>query len=389
MWFWIFYSLLVFLFLGYAGVLIYLRLGLNRANFVQDDQIYPSVSVVVCAHNEQKNLPACLNLLDNQQYPMDKLEFIIVNDRSSDRTEEILQSFTEQRANFHFLSIRDRLPFFAPKKRAIDTAVKQAQGDIILLTDADGRPGPQWVKSMVQYFTPDTDMVIGYAPYQVKPSGHKIKKILALEYFSHAAVACATTGLNYPVTCVGTNMAYRKPLYLDLDGFGPYKNRISGDDDLFLTRVRECGNHTIKYAVDHKTHVYNNPPALWSKFIHQRVRYASKGFDYPIQVTLALIALYMFNVLMVAGLAALFLNWTVFVYTLPLFLMKGLMEFRFLNKASRMLCDRRYLHYFPVAAILHLPYVVAFGLLGQILNYQWAASAKHTKLEKTIPEEVL
>ncbi|NOX88069.1 MAG: glycosyltransferase [Calditrichaeota bacterium] len=346
-----------------------------------------SVSVIVCAHNEEKNLPDCLKRLKQQIYPENLVEFIIVNDRSADRTPQIIARYLAEDHRFKSVTITDRVPDFAPKKRAIDTAIKQAKGEIILLTDADGRPGPYWVKTMVSYFTPDTDMVIGYAPYAIKPANHFIKKLLALEYFSHAAVAAASAGLGAPLTCVGTNMAYRKKVYYEIGGFGRYKKHISGDDDLFLTLVREAKRYKIKYAIDGKTHVFNNPPRLWSKFLHQRMRYASKGFDYPFRMTFGLTLYYLFNLLLVAKTGYYLFSLTVPANLLIVWVLKMLSEFIFINRAASVLEDRRAIWVFPFAALLHPFYVVVFGAIGQLGYFRWAEQEVEAAVQKPAIEK--
>ncbi len=379
--------LLLYLFLsGYIFTLIVLTRALNRIKIVEKSQNQPFVSVVICAHNEERNLPDCLKRLEAQQYPHESVEFIIVNDRSRDRTQEIIQKYTDKDKRFKSITIEDRIPDFAPKKRAIDMAIRQARGEIILLSDADGRPGPEWVKSMAAYFSADTDMVLGYAPYTVKPAGHFAKKILALEYLSHATVAAASTGLGYPATCVGTNMAYRRELYFEIGGFGKFKAHISGDDDLFLTRVREAVRYKIKYATEKETHVYNNPPQLWRKFVHQRTRYASKGLDYPLKMKAGLFMLFIFNLLLFSGLVAVFFNLKLFTATLPAFLLKGIFEFVLIRKAGKTLRDSRNLHLFPVAFLMHIPYLLFFSVLGQFKQFRWAEEKSEPAVQTQIPE---
>jgi len=225
---------------------------------------------------------------------------------------------------------------------------------------------------MASYFTDPVHMVLGYAPYAIKPANHFTKKVLALEYLSHASIAAATCGLGYPVTCVGTNMAYRESMYLEIDGFGQYKAHISGDDDLFLTRVREAKRFGIAYATDAESHVFNNPPQLWSKFIHQRMRYASKGFEYPAKVTAGLIAYFTFNLLFLIAFFSLFWQPAYAPYFLGALAAKWTGEFWFMRKAGQTLNDLRHLKTFIYAALMHIPYVVIFALLGQLNYYQWA-----------------
>ncbi len=366
----------------YAAGLWYLSNGFNQIKKQGRTDSKPMVSVIVSAHNEETHLPGCLECLQAQEYPPEKVEFLIVDDRSTDATGAVTDRFAEQDTRFRPISIKDRRPDFAPKKRAIDTAIRHARGEVILLTDADGRPGPNWVSGIVSYFTEQTDMVIGYAPYTVKPAGHFTKSLLALEYLSHAAVAAATCGLGFPVTCVGTNMGYRKKLYTEIGGFGEYKPFISGDDDLFLTRVREAKQYTIRYADTPDTHVYNDPPQLWSKFLHQRMRYASKGFSYPKKVTAGLLAYYLFNLFMLVGLLGFLFVPTVFYPVLAAYGIKSVAEFYFINLAGKTLHDTRFISRIPLVQVLHIPYVVVFGFLGQFKRFRWAEAHSEAAVQK-------
>jgi cellulose synthase/poly-beta-1,6-N-acetylglucosamine synthase-like glycosyltransferase len=308
-----------------------------------------------------------------QDYPLNKLEFVLVDDRSLDTTRSILQEFAKQSKNIKVISIQNLSPDLAPKKNAIDKAIAVAEGEIILLSDADGRPGPSWVRAMTSYFKENVGMVIGYAPYTTdKTNQHIFYKLLALEYLSHAAVAAASTGIGYPLTCVGTNLAYRKEVYDQLNGFGKHKKFASGDDDLFLQRVRDETNWHIRYANIRESQVENAPPTSWSQFYQQRLRYASKGFMYPWKVSLALMAFYLLNLLFIILAIGLIFNIETLFILIAGLCLKGFIEYIFLEKGASYLTDRRFLYLFTIAFILHIPYVVVFGLLTQLQKFQWA-----------------
>jgi len=155
---------------AYIIILSWMAKGLKRLVHQSRSEQQPLVSIIVAAHNEAHNLSDCLESLLYQSYPHQLMELIIVDDRSDDKTPHILNEYSKKDQRIRIISISAKVKGFAPKKYAIDKAIQSANGEIILLTDADGRPGPEWVASMVSYYTPETDMVIGYAPYQNKPS---------------------------------------------------------------------------------------------------------------------------------------------------------------------------------------------------------------------------
>ncbi|MCB0281154.1 MAG: glycosyltransferase [Calditrichae bacterium] len=346
-----------------------LRKNQNR----NQNKEYKSVSVVVSARNEQKNLPGLFSALEEQNTDGIVVEFIIIDDRSEDKTGEILEGQAAKDPRFKIITIKDKIPGFAPKKRAIDLAISQSGSDIILLTDADGRPGPLWIKSYLDLFNCGADMVIGYAPYKIAREASLAQKMLALEYFSHASIAAATTGLEFPLTCVGTNMAYLKNVYREIDGFGEYKSFISGDDDLFLTRVRESKKYRIDYNCSAESQVWNAPPSSFKKFVNQRLRYASKGFNYPFKVTIVLALYVIYNFLLFAGPAAgQLLDIRILIVALLALLVKMLTEFFFVQQAAKLLNDRRFVYLYFLTSLLHMPYVLFFGVAGQLKIFKWA-----------------
>ncbi|KAA3618352.1 MAG: glycosyltransferase [Calditrichaeota bacterium] len=354
----------------------FLETGLKKLktppkNILSDSLI--KVSVIVACRNEEENIPGLIKCLLAQQTKNIDIEFILVNDRSEDSSGQLIDDRTNKDNRFKSIHIKDRVAGFAPKKYAIDCAIKEASGEINILTDADGRPGKDWVQSLVAYFQNGADMLLGYAPYTISQKSSLFMKMLALEYFAPAAVAAATTGLGYPLTCVGTNMAYRKNVYLEIGGFGEFKSFISGDDDLFLTRVRENGNYKIQYANDEKCHVFNAPPKTFKQFVNQRLRYASKGFVYPNKVTAGLTIYVLFNFFLFFGLIyGLFNMGPILWSSLAALAIKTFSEYKFTRKAAQAINDKRFTNYYFVTALLHVPYILFFGILGQLKIFRWA-----------------
>ncbi len=355
----------------YIFTLYRLDRGILRLNDQPQTAHRSNVTVIVPMRNEQDNIPALFSALQAQYSTGFEIEFICVDDRSEDRTAELLDRKAQADPRFKIIHINDIDPEIAPKKRAISLAIDQARYEIILLTDADARPQRGWVASMLSYFDETTDMVIGYAPYTIPVQHRILYHFTALEYFSVAAVAAATTGLKFPITCVGTNMAYRKKVFREIDGFGPYKKILSGDDDLFLTHVREQHKYNIRYATLKETFVGNAPPKSINQYIHQRMRYASKGFKYPIEVTLVLAFYVIMNLMFILGLFTGCILPQFLVPTILVFIAKGSMEYLFLSHAASVLAERRSLAYYFPAAFIHPFYIFIFGILGPLNLFKW------------------
>ena len=121
----------------------------------------PSVTVVLPAHNEQERLPATLASLARQDYA-GSLEFVIVDDRSTDLTPHIIDSFAESDRRFRRLSLSRPSRRLSPKVNAVNAGIMASDGEIIITTDADCEYPPGWVNELVDHFAEGVVMVVGY-----------------------------------------------------------------------------------------------------------------------------------------------------------------------------------------------------------------------------------
>ncbi|MFQ5675858.1 MAG: glycosyltransferase, partial [bacterium] len=306
-------------------------------------------------------------------------EIIVIDDRSKDRTYEIAESYARSYTQIKLLQIKDSSAYIAPKKRAIDFGIQQASGEIILTTDADCQPKSNWVAGMVKYFEADVGLVAGFNPYQANDD-RVFNKILALDYFAMASVAAASIGLNFPISCSGGNLAYRKEVYHELGGFKDFSAWISGDDDFFLEQVREKSTWRIRYAIDPETHVPTLPPKNLREFVQQRIRYASKGRSYTAKVTAVLVGVYLMNTALVATGVFAFFNSTLFPAWALSVVLKSLAEFAFLRAAGKRLAVSFENPTFILTAFLHPIYILVIGLLGQTITFEWKGDRYGAKM---------
>jgi len=93
------------------------------------------VSVLIAARNEERNLREALRSILSQDYP--ELEFIVVDDRSTDRTGEILGALAREEPRLRVVTVNDLPPGWLGKNHALHLAAQSASGEILLFTDAD------------------------------------------------------------------------------------------------------------------------------------------------------------------------------------------------------------------------------------------------------------
>jgi len=126
--FWFSLGFISYTYAGYPILLWFLsRFAIKE---VHKQSITPSVSVVMSALNEEDRIGARIDNLLAQQYPAENLEIIVVSDGSTDRTGEVVRTYSDR--NVRLLELSER----GGKAIAVNLGVAEARGEIIVFTDA-------------------------------------------------------------------------------------------------------------------------------------------------------------------------------------------------------------------------------------------------------------
>ena len=123
-----FYLLLTFT-ISYLLFTVFIISGLFKHNIlpISNSVTLPFVSIIIAARNEETNLPPLINDLIKQEYPLGKFEIIIVNDRSNDSTQKILDEVSENYSFIKNIKIDKISKEMTPKKHAIDLGIKESK----------------------------------------------------------------------------------------------------------------------------------------------------------------------------------------------------------------------------------------------------------------------
>ena len=117
---------------------------------------HPFVSVIVPIYNGEQDLPGLLACLMAQTYPKDRVEYLLVDNASSDRTPQLLAAavdqFAAQNLTLKILNERDIQSAYAAR----NTGIRAAKGDIFAFTDADCYPQPNWLTNLIPPFSDPT-----------------------------------------------------------------------------------------------------------------------------------------------------------------------------------------------------------------------------------------
>jgi cellulose synthase/poly-beta-1,6-N-acetylglucosamine synthase-like glycosyltransferase len=272
----VFVILLYALMLPYMGLMLMVIVGAFRAQKRPISRERPSVSVIIPAHNEEDKLEATLTSLSRQQY-RGKLEFVIVNDRSRDATEAIIQKFVEADSRFKLVNVTEPSKRLAPKVNAVNTGIQNSSGEIIIASDADCQYPARWVTSMVSHFEPDVAMVVGYVEStRAGAAKNWVERFESTDWFSLMLTSRSLTHFGWKFASSANNQAYRRSAFEAIGGFGASGRAPSGDEDLLTQRMGKLPGMRVVFASTKDSRVLTRPVPSALALLKQRRRWVSR-----------------------------------------------------------------------------------------------------------------
>ncbi|MEN8156231.1 MAG: glycosyltransferase [Bacteroidota bacterium] len=252
---------------------VYLRLPMYKPPNKKDGG--KGVSVLICARNEADNLEQFLPAVLTQEFP--EFEVVVVNDCSTDHTEEVLVRLTARYKQLRFTTIQTDASFRRGKKLALAVGLKSANYEHVLLTDADCYPASShWLKNMVSHLDKEKEIVLGYGRYEKR-------KGMLNALIRYETVFTAIHYLSYalkgkPYMGIGRNLGYKKALFFSKRGFSNHYHIASGDDDLFVNQHANRKNTAIE--IEAESHTVSTPETTLSSWIRQKQRHLTAGSYY-------------------------------------------------------------------------------------------------------------
>jgi cellulose synthase/poly-beta-1,6-N-acetylglucosamine synthase-like glycosyltransferase len=257
------------------------------------------LSVVVAVKDGVETLPTLLPALSAQQHS--DFEVIVVDDESRDDSLGLVTRYIENDPRFKIVSNpRHR----RGKKGAVSTGIDAARGRLIILTDADCRPGSRWLSAVDQAHNSEGLIVVGYGPYARRSSG--INLLVRFETLATAIMTAGSIGLGRPYMAVGRNLSYPKTIVDRLAETTRGTTLLSGDDDLLVQAASDSGV-SVRYLMDPDSFVVSDAPESVGDWTRQKRRHLSASRSYRMTTVLGLTAFHGSS--LVCWLAPLLLGW--------------------------------------------------------------------------------
>lgn len=359
---------------AYSGLILVFTYGWFRARKAggKPSTLYSSrVSVIVAARNEEDKIMNLLEDLARQDYH--DLQVIIVDDGSSDATYHRVSDYLAENPPGKIkIYRRDSKDREGSKKAAIEYGISLADGQIILLTDADCRLSPGWAGAMVHHFEdPEVQMVAGLVRY--RDIKNLAERFQALEFLGLVASGAGAVGAGVPFMCNGANLAYRKQAFMQVDGFSGNERYRSGDDVFLLHKVKQhYGSRAIRFASSREAIVDTSPAGSFGAFLRQRARWASKstGYHDAMAITTA-ITVFLFNMFLVVTLfAGVFYPPLLVVYVATIML-KTVADLPLLTGVTGFTRQRSLLKWLLIFQAAYPLYITAAGLWSFFRKSYW------------------
>jgi poly-beta-1,6-N-acetyl-D-glucosamine synthase len=379
------------LFVLYSILIIYYWRAWNSIPpFVSDsDQPAIKISVIIPARNEQENIAFLLKALSQQSYSAELTEILVVDDHSTDETAEIVRKFPSVR----LLHLGDD-PDNSYKKKAIETGIAAAEGELIVTTDADCIPTPLWLETIARCRIKTKAVFIAAPVSFIPPKEHSdsmlnsefdtyndtivrsdnfiLTGLQELDFLVLQGITGASVYKKFHSMCNGANLAYDRKVFYEVKGFDGIDDIASGDDMLLMHKIWKKYPSSICFLKSPDAIVSTQPMKTWSAFINQRIRWASKATYYEDKrIFAALLLVYLFNLSFLVLLVAGFFNMWFWIVLGALWALKTLVEIPFVYSIARFFGKRDLLSWFFFFQPLHIGYTIISGLFGQFGKYEW------------------
>ncbi len=232
-----------------------------------DTGFRPTVTVMVPCKNEELVLDALISSLFSFDYPDDRIEFIVIDDGSTDRTGEMLDRAAAADPRLRALHRAEGAP--GGKSAALNEGLAFARGEIILTFDGDHRPRPDVVWRLMRHFeNPAVGAVQGRCEIR-NAHDTAITELIAIDYFAgYLANEYGRQALYELPAYGGANCAVRASSLRKIGGWN--EDSVTEDTDLTLRLILR--GERVRYdptAVDEEEAVQTLP-----RYWRQRYRWA-------------------------------------------------------------------------------------------------------------------
>jgi glycosyltransferase involved in cell wall biosynthesis len=320
-------------------------------------------TIIVPFRNEAANLPLLLDSISKLNYPKERFEVILVDDES----EEV---FSPQCSLFNIRIIKNNRVSNSPKKDAISTAIPFVSSEWIITTDADCVVPKNWLSTLDNYIqSTNVNMIAGAVTYDCK--NRFLHHFQQLDLASLQGATIGSFGIGKGFMCNGANLAYKKSLFQELNGFQGNDTIASGDDVFLLQKAIAQFPDAVHYVKSKSNIVTTKPLDDWKSLFYQRVRWASKTTSYQSAFGQVLgLVVFIGNLSIVVGYGLWIMGLLSLLTICLLILLKFAIDAVLIHKSHSFLTTAK-IQYLILSSLFYPFFSVGVALYSLIGKYEW------------------
>lgn len=347
-------------------VFIVIWLSQNVKYATSDFSQSTGMTIIVAVRNESKNIALLIESILKQNNVL--FELVIVDDASEDETVRIAETYLGK-LDLKILNLTEEERGKSPKKNAITKALNVAKYELIFCTDGDCILSENILNQYVEIFQNDKIMFIsGPVTFLNSNKGFWVniwEKLQIVEFASLVGSAAVSIFMGKPNMCSGANIAYRRSVFQEVNGYEGNLNLASGDDEFLMHEISQRYPEGVLFAKTEACIVQSNACEGINDFYNQRKRWASKWTHYASFVP-KLLAAFVFFV----NVSTLYL---VFAFSFEILIIRFLIEFVFLGLILMFLNKKTAVLYIPLVQLIYPFYVIFFGISSVFMKktYIW------------------
>ena len=361
-----------------AFIFLYIKWWKKLPYFQNTEGYLPTtfISVLIPARNEQDNIVQCLDAIVKGHYPKNLFEIIVIDDHSDDLTPQYVRDFAAQNAQVRLIELKNYVklsgnqPF---KKRAIEAAIGEAQGELIVTTDADCLAQANWLSLLAQFYEKTGKRFIA-APVNFHEEKSFFERFQSLDYIGMMGVTGAGVEGKFTNMCNGANLAYQKKLFYEVGGFKGIDHVASGDDMLLMQKIARFHPDALGFLKNPEATVFTKAKETVAEFLSQRLRWASKSSSYTEFFTvfqLASVFVYCYSIALSLCLS-IFYDKIFFILFLIQLGIKTISDYFFLRMMTGFFNRTDLMRPFLTPQYMHILYIIIVGSLANFKKtYTW------------------
>jgi len=251
------------LFISFMFLILFIK-NRNTMQRVPKASNPPSVSILIPAYNEEKDIANTLKCVKRLNYPKDKLEVIVIDDGSRDSTYEIASKFRGVKV----LKKQNQ----GKKAFTLNYGLKHAKGELVACMDADSMPQPNSLLHAVAYFTEHNVGAVTTSIFVRKPRNF----LGLLQKMEYSMIVWTRKLLEYMESIYvtpGPLSIYRRNVLIEVGGFD--EKNVTEDIEI-AWRILKNG---YKIRMSTKSIVYTKTPYKFGGWWRQRLRWNIGGLQ--------------------------------------------------------------------------------------------------------------